>query len=79
MKYWLLFKAWHRSSRSREGAWIEIDLAGKSLDYAKSRSREGAWIEMDDGLPWNTVGRVAPARERGLKFLLYNEENMLLT
>ena len=34
-----------------------------------SRSREGAWIEMSDVYPYDRVIIVAPARERGLKFL----------
>ena len=32
--------------RSREGAWIEIDLAITSAGLLLSRSREGAWIEI---------------------------------
>ena len=32
--------------RSREGAWIEINLVLLQLMELNSRSREGAWIEM---------------------------------
>ena len=32
--------------RSREGAWIEIGLIGRSDSRYLSRSREGAWIEI---------------------------------
>ena len=34
------------SSRSREGAWIEMQAQADSLLKMHSRSREGAWIEM---------------------------------
>ena len=33
-------------SRSREGAWIEIDIAAANNPGGDSRSREGAWIEI---------------------------------
>ena len=55
--------------RSREGAWIEINVGTQGITYGEGRSREGAWIEI-----WiiqallNGTG-VAPARERGLKSL----------
>ena len=32
--------------RSREGAWIEITLAGHWSAKQNGRSREGAWIEI---------------------------------
>ena len=54
--------------RSREGAWIEITMAGIGLTLARGRSREGAWIEI--GALLSSLRRilVAPARERGLKY-----------
>ena len=56
--------------RSREGAWIEISSSRKVLPRLRSRSREGAWIEMFVISPVrDTVGTVAPVRERGLKLL----------
>ena len=33
-------------SRSREGAWIEMDSDGLKLTHDSGRSREGAWIEI---------------------------------
>ena len=33
-------------SRSREGAWIEIELEANYRQVAQGRSREGAWIEI---------------------------------
>ena len=36
----------HSSSRSREGAWIEIRTVFVSPLLTLSRSREGAWIEI---------------------------------
>ena len=33
-------------SRSREGAWIEIDLSLLNSALDSGRSREGAWIEI---------------------------------
>ena len=57
-------------SRSREGAWIEIDIPHQNYDDEKSRSREGAWIEMYRQQKQKDWLEVAPARERGLKFVL---------
>ena len=34
--------------RSREGAWIEIQMDKGKADGTPGRSREGAWIEIDD-------------------------------
>ena len=34
------------AGRSREGAWIEIDIWHLSQKFATRRSREGAWIEI---------------------------------
>ena len=57
-------------SRSREGAWIEIVCSLLSLCHLLSRSREGAWIEILTRFSASSlVTRVAPVRERGLKFL----------
>ncbi len=55
-------------SRSREGAWIEIKGLPKVSAAMLSRSREGAWIEILFPLVKKELCRVAPARERGLKF-----------
>ena len=33
-------------SRSREGAWIEINIEAHKGDKNVGRSREGAWIEI---------------------------------
>ena len=38
------------------------------------RSREGAWIEIPELSKRRHHGRVAPARERGLKYTLYDEQ-----
>ena len=55
--------------RSREGAWIEMDLCLLIIIVRACRSREGAWIEIAFcGISDKSI-RVAPARERGLKFL----------
>ena len=53
--------------RSREGAWIEIYLVLVLPSSVLCRSREGAWIEIALGASYNSIGGVAPARERGLK------------
>ena len=34
-------------SRSREGAWIEINIEAHKGDKNVGRSREGAWIEIE--------------------------------
>ena len=56
------------SSRSREGAWIEINFHHIQADQTVCRSREGAWIEIpsENNLQTDNTD-VAPARERGLK------------
>ena len=54
-------------SRSREGAWIEIDGYVIDNQIRVSRSREGAWIEMVSRLRITSCISVAPVRERGLK------------
>ena len=56
-------------SRSREGAWIEMNIDRMLKMIWISRSREGAWIEMDIFTAVISGHHVAPARERGLKFL----------
>ena len=54
-------------SRSREGAWIEIFNEYNLVVESLCRSREGAWIEIITSANSPGVGKVAPARERGLK------------
>ena len=54
--------------RSREGAWIEIDVAISMVYKPLGRSREGAWIEIVPVSRFLCGMRVAPARERGLKY-----------
>ena len=56
--------------RSREGAWIEINLLQSIIAALACRSREGAWIEMCKSIAFCDDTTVAPARERGLKLLL---------
>ncbi len=55
-------------SRSREGAWIEIQLAAQSAEATARRSREGAWIEINLTNGYYAGTSVAPVRERGLKW-----------
>ena len=55
------------SSRSREGAWIEISRLLVSAAPVNGRSREGAWIEINIEAHKGDKNVVAPARERGLK------------
>ena len=58
------------TSRSREGAWIEISISALTTHAAASRSREGAWIEMPTLAAKQKIQLVAPVRERGLKSVL---------
>ena len=55
--------------RSREGAWIEIKFNRSHGLKTTCRSREGAWIEIRKRQAKMLPAMVAPARERGLKFL----------
>ena len=55
-------------SRSREGAWIEIDKSICVTLAYRRRSREGAWIEIPDLADGLVLTFVALVRERGLKF-----------
>ena len=55
--------------RSREGAWIEIAESSSQITVLSRRSREGAWIEIVGGLHQQSALKVAPARERGLKYI----------
>ena len=58
------------TGRSREGARIEIVVLLRVLSPALSRSREGAWIEIMQDIKEGIRGvQVAPARERGLKWV----------
>ena len=54
--------------RSREGAWIEMPLSSAYSRKTMCRSREGAWIEMPGVAEPLEASRVAPVRERGLKY-----------
>ena len=57
--------------RSREGAWIEIRNRSTCGIRPYGRSREGAWIEMPLDVKPPFKAAVAPARERGLKWVSY--------
>ena len=46
LKFASVSAAIFNSCRSREGAWIEMCLAGATKRLILSRSREGAWIEI---------------------------------
>ena len=56
--------------RSRKGAWIEIPYEGIRKLQSFGRSRKGAWIEIGFNATQIIAMMVAPARERGLKWLL---------
>ena len=58
--------------RSREGAWIEISVPLPAI-VSSSRSREGAWIEILTVLSLAYLARVAPVRERGLKYFWHHK------
>ena len=61
LKYVVPADCFHRFSRSREGAWIEIPKNPTLLLSTASRSREGAWIEIGEGV---TAGMSASGRSR---------------
>ena len=48
---------------------MKYDGLAATLDLAVGRSREGAWIEMLGSNSHFHNGPVAPARERGLKYI----------
>ena len=56
------------SRRSREGAWIEIACVIRTATSTSCRSREGAWIEIVKSDDSDPRLKVAPVRERGLKY-----------
>ena len=64
---YILCKWRHR--RSRKGAWIEIQNCQYVSYVTPSRSRKGAWIEIRLRLLLPIRMRVAPVRERGLKYI----------
>ena len=69
MKYLLVLSAdFIPHSRSRKGAWIEIEIHPPLDCVLRSRSRKGAWIEISISLIISNTINVAPVRERGLKF-----------
>ena len=67
MKSWNTVGRAANRRRSREGAWIEIANYNIGEGVTAGRSREGAWIEILVCCGIITQGKVAPARERGLK------------
>ena len=70
LKYCLCYCEWCiHPGRSREGAWIEIELHLDDIRPYLGRSREGAWIEILAMSSSSVVWSVAPVRERGLKYL----------
>ena len=50
LKYEALKEIFRTYGRSREGAWIEIELGDYMENYNRCRSREGAWIEISRNL-----------------------------
>ena len=68
LKCWSPITGEQTLCRSREGAWIEIITINQFREAFQSRSREGAWIEIDQYSNYKLVRRVAPVRERGLKY-----------
>ena len=69
MKLLLIIISYLMLRRSREGAWIEIKMRLMLGVTLERRSREGAWIEIHVTLRGERYVRVAPARERGLKYI----------
>ena len=55
------------TSRSRKGAWIEIEQSCTARIHLCGRSRKGAWIEIASCTIAIPRLSVAPVRERGLK------------
>ena len=55
-------------SRSRKGAWIEMQAVQSNSSPTIGRSRKGAWIEIHSALRQYFDSSVAPVRERGLKY-----------
>ena len=63
-------KVYSAICRSYEGAWIEISRNTACCGPVYCRSREGAWIEIMQDIKEGIRGvQVAPARERGLKWV----------
>ena len=54
--------------RSRKGAWIEMLMLSINSQSVVCRSRKGAWIEILITGQFRSTYKVAPVRERGLKF-----------
>ena len=57
-------------SRSRKGAWIEMQAVKSNSSPTIGRSRKGAWIEIVLESRALIADPVAPVRERGLKYIL---------
>ena len=67
MKCWCSTAARYRTSRSREGAWIEIAvLFGTDNDMSVAPARERG-LKYMIAISDIVMVSVAPARERGLK------------